>query len=209
MTSIHRRLMKSASIRKACFLFTAAIALALLPSLLRAQSTISGVVTDPSGSVVPGVQVVAASPALIERARTVTTDGQGRYAIFDVRPGSYTVTFTASEFNTVKREVEVPSNVTVNVSTALVVGTVGQTVEVYATTPAVDVENVAHPAILSRLDMDALPSARYMQSMGSYVPGVHRDVPDIGGSQQIEQNYLSAARQQRRPHYVSAGRNVD
>jgi hypothetical protein len=164
----------------------------LLPSLLNAQSTISGVVTDPSGSVVPGVQVEAASPALIEKSRTVTTDGQGRYAIFDVRPGTYTVTFTASEFNTVKREVDVPSNVTVNVSTALVVGTVGQTVEVNGAAPAVDVENVAHPAILSRSDMDALPSARYMQSMGSYVPGVHLDVPDIGGSQQIEQNYLSA-----------------
>ncbi len=40
--------------------------------------------------------------------------------------------------------------------------------------------------------MDALPTARYMQSMGSYVPGVHLDTPDIGGSQQIEQNYLSA-----------------
>ena len=40
--------------------------------------------------------------------------------------------------------------------------------------------------------MDALPTARYMQSIGSYVPGVHLNTPDIGGSQQTEQNYLSA-----------------
>ena len=143
------------------FLCPAAIAMTLLPSLLRAQSTISGVVTDPIGSVVPGAQVEAASPALIERSRTVTTDSQGRYAIFDVRPGTYTLTFTESGFSTVKKDsIDVPSNVTVNVSTEMVVGTVGQTVEGHATTPVVDVENVAHRAILSRSDMDALPTAR-------------------------------------------------
>ncbi|HEX6894560.1 MAG TPA: carboxypeptidase regulatory-like domain-containing protein, partial [Bryobacteraceae bacterium] len=166
--------------------------LAILPSL-SAQSTISGVVTDPSGSVIPGVRVEASSAALIEKSRTVTTDGQGRYAIFDVRPGTYALTFTADGFNIVKRDqIEVPSNVTVNVSTALTVGSVSQTMEVQATAPVVDVENVAHPAILSRSDMDALPTGRYMQSIGSYVPGVHLNIPDIGGSQQTEQNVLSA-----------------
>ncbi len=181
------------TIQKIYLLFTAAIAMLLLPSLLTAQSTISGVVTDPSGSVVPGVTVEASSPALIEKSRVVTTDGQGRYAIIDIRPGTYTVTFTAGGFSTVKREnVEVPSNVTVNLSTTLAVGTVEQTMEVQATAPVVDVENVARPTILSRSDMDALPTARYMQSIGSYVPGVHLNTPDIGGSQQTEQNYLSA-----------------
>jgi hypothetical protein len=148
------------TIQKMCFLCTAAIAMTLLPSLLRAQSTILGAVTDPIGSVVPGVQVEAASSALIERSPTVTTDSQGRYTIFDVRPGTYTLTFTASGFSTVKKDsIDVPSNVTVNVSTEMV-GAVGQTVEVHATTPVVHVENVAHPAILSRSDMDALPTAR-------------------------------------------------
>ena len=44
-----------------------------------AQSgSIEGTVTDQSGAVLPGVAVEAASPALIERARTTVTDGQGR-----------------------------------------------------------------------------------------------------------------------------------
>ncbi len=179
--------------KKTCFLFAAAVSMTLLPSVLRAQSTISGVVTDSSGSVIPGARVEAASPALIERSRTVTTDGQGRYAIFDVRPGTYTVTFTADGFSTVRKDnVDVPSNVTVNISTAMTVGSVGQTVDVQASAPVVDVENVAHPTILTRSDMDELPTARYMQSIGSYVPGVHLNSPDIGGSQQTEQNYLEA-----------------
>ncbi|HYL34313.1 MAG TPA: TonB-dependent receptor, partial [Bryobacteraceae bacterium] len=156
-----------------------------------AQSTISGQVRDSSGAVMAGVTVEAASPALIERSRTVTTDGEGRYAVVDVRPGPYTMTFTMSGFSQVKQQVDVPSNVTVPVDASMQVGAVGQTVEVQAQVATVDVENVAHPEVLSRSDMDALPTARNMQSIGSYVPGVHLNNPDVGGTQQIEQTYMS------------------
>jgi hypothetical protein len=44
---------------------------------------------------------------------------------------------------------------------------------------------------LSRADMDALPTARNMQSIGSYVPGVHLNTPDVGGSMQVQQTYMS------------------
>ena len=67
--------------------------LALFPGVAAAQSTISGVVADASGGVLPGVTVEASSPALIEKTRSVATDGQGRYSIIDLRPGVYTVTF--------------------------------------------------------------------------------------------------------------------
>src|SRR5262249_16784012 len=54
------------------------------------------------------------------------------------------------------------------------------------------IENVAHPSVLTRNDMDALPSARNPQSMGSYTPGVHLNLPDVAGSQQTEQTYMQA-----------------
>ena len=64
-----------------------------------AQSgAIEGTVTDPSGAVLPGVTVEAASPALIEKSRTVVTDGQGLYQIIELRPGTYTLTFTLAGF---------------------------------------------------------------------------------------------------------------
>ena len=53
-------------------------------------SNIAGVVKDTTGAVLPGVTVEAASPALIEKVRTVVTDGAGQYKIVDLRPGIYT-----------------------------------------------------------------------------------------------------------------------
>src|SRR5206468_12063460 len=63
---------------------------------------------------------------------------------------------------------------------------------VEAALATVDVENVAHPQVLSRTDMDAIPSARNMQSLGSYVPGVNLNTPDVAGSMQVQQTYLTA-----------------
>lgn len=83
---------------------TALIWVVLLPSAAFAQASITGVVRDSSGGVLPGVTVEAASPVLIEKVRTAITDGNGRYQIVDLRPGDYSVTFTLPGFNTVRRD---------------------------------------------------------------------------------------------------------
>jgi len=50
----------------------------LLPAAAAAQATITGVVHDASGGVLPGVTVEAPSPALIEKVRSVVTDETGQ-----------------------------------------------------------------------------------------------------------------------------------
>src|SRR5262245_3802840 len=80
------------------------LAFLLLPAAAHAQSSLAGAVKDSSGAVMPGVTVEAASPALIEKVRSVTTDATGQYKIVDLRPGTYTVTFTLTGFSVVKRE---------------------------------------------------------------------------------------------------------
>src|SRR6266705_1904186 len=82
------------------------LVLLLLPSSAYAQfsGAFPGVVKDASGGVLPGVTVEAASPALIEKVRSVVTDDTGQYRIVDLRPGTYSVTFTLPGFSTVKRE---------------------------------------------------------------------------------------------------------
>src|SRR5881296_1959314 len=80
----------------------------LLPTAAWAQAaasgSIAGEVKDTTGAVLPGVTVEAASPALIEKVRSVVTDSQGQYQIVELRPGAYTVTFTLPGFGTFRRE---------------------------------------------------------------------------------------------------------
>ena len=78
--------------------------LVMVPTSAFAQASIAGVVKDTSGAVLPGVTVEASSPALIEKTRSAVTDGSGLYRIVDLRPGTYSMTFTLLGFTTVKRE---------------------------------------------------------------------------------------------------------
>jgi len=76
----------------------------LLPATVFAQASLTGTVRDASGGVLPGVTVEAASPALIEKVRSAVSDASGLYRIVDLRPGTYSLTFTLPGFNVVKRE---------------------------------------------------------------------------------------------------------
>src|SRR5262245_37323557 len=80
------------------------IVLLLIPSSVFAQASLTGVVRDSSGGVIPGVTVEAASPALIEKVRSAVTDAAGLYRIVDLRPGTYSLTFSLPGFTTVRRE---------------------------------------------------------------------------------------------------------
>src|SRR6266850_2017556 len=107
------------------------VGLALLPAAASAQSAIAGQVKDNTGAVLPGATVEAASPALIEGTRSVVTDGQGRYSVIDLRPGTYSVTVALPGFGTVVRQgIELPSNFTATVDVTLNVGSLQETVTV-------------------------------------------------------------------------------
>ena len=73
----------------------AVVAALCVPALAYAQASITGVVKDSSGAVLPGVTVEAASPALIEKVRSAVTDSSGQYHIENLRPGTYSLTFTS------------------------------------------------------------------------------------------------------------------
>ena len=114
-------------------------ALLLLPAMAYAQASIAGVVRDGSGAVMPGVTVEAASPALIEKLRSVVTDGSGQFRIVDLRPGTYSVAFTLQGFTTVKREgIELAGSFNATVNVELRVGEVTETVTVTGESPIVD-----------------------------------------------------------------------
>src|SRR5438132_9398066 len=104
-------------------------------SITYAQSGLAGLVTDTTGAVLPGVTVEAASPELIEKVKTVVTDGQGRYQIIDLRPGRYSMTFTLTGFSSVKRDnVNLPADFVANITVQMQVGSLEETVTVSGAT---------------------------------------------------------------------------
>src|SRR5678810_1126354 len=117
-----------------------------LPTVVMAEAvstgTISGVVRDASGGVLPGVTVEAASPALIEGVRSAVSDSQGIYKVVDLRPGVYTVTFSLTGFRTLKREgLNLPAEFAATVNADLAVGALEETVTVSGEAPVVDVKS--------------------------------------------------------------------
>src|SRR5437667_2787340 len=81
--------------------FIAAVFVLSTPAF--SQPAVAGIVKDSSGAILPGVSVEASSPVLIEKSRTVVTDGTGQYRIVDLIPGTYSVTFALSGFATIRR----------------------------------------------------------------------------------------------------------
>ncbi len=117
--------------------------LVVLPASAFAQASITGVVKDVSGAVLPGVTVEAASPELIEKVRSAVTDGSGQYRIVDLRPGTYSVTFSLTGFSSVKREgVELTGSFTASINADMKVGGLAETITVTGETPIVDVQSV-------------------------------------------------------------------
>ncbi len=165
-----------------------------MPASSFAQSAIAGVVRDATGAVLPGVTVEAASPALIERVRTVVSDEAGLYKIVDLRPGTYTVTFTLSGFSAVKREgIDLPPNFTASVNAEMRVGAVEETITVSGAAPVVDVQSAVKAQVLNTELLAALPTARNFQTAGLALPGLKAGGFDVGGSTQQQQGVVVAA----------------
>ncbi len=164
----------------------------LLSTAAYAQSAIIGTVKDSSGAAMPGVTVEAASDVLIEKVKSAVTDGNGSYRIADLRPGTYTLTFSLPGFNTYRRDgLQLPSEFTATVNGELSVGALEETITVTGASPVVDVTSAAKTAVLDREAIDLIPTGRSIQGMGQLVVGVNLNLPDTGGARAMQQTYMS------------------
>ena len=181
--------MARSAARRAWYVFVLAT---LMSSTAYAQSIITGTVRDVSGAAMPGVTVEAASPVLIEKVKSVVSDGNGNYRITDLRPGIYSVSFTLPGFSTYRREgLELPSDFTATLNAELKVGALEETITVTGESPIVDVSSTSRVQVLSRDVLDAIPSGRTIYAMSQLVTGVALNTPDVGGSRAMQQAYMS------------------
>src|SRR5438067_1707272 len=130
---VRTRIVKMSLVILACALF--------VPSAWAQQTNagLSGVVKDAAGMPVAGAIVEAASPALIERVRSVTTDGSGQYKITDLPIGVYSLTVKAAGFSTLTQTgIELAAGFTGGVNADLKPGNPAEVVAVTATVTLVD-----------------------------------------------------------------------
>lgn len=163
--------------------------LALLATSAAAQGTsaasITGVVRDASGAVLPGVTIEVASPALIEGVRAAVTDSQGAYRIIELRTGTYAVTFTLPGFAVFKRDgLQLPPNFTATINAELRVGAIEELITVTGETPQVDVQNINQQKTISKELLDTVPTGRSVIGFAALMPAAVNPATaqDVGGS---------------------------
>jgi len=145
--------------------------LGFVPAMAFAQASITGIVRDASGAVLPGVTVEATSPDLIGKVRTAVTDGSGAYRIVDLRAGTYGVTFSLTGFSTVRREgIVLEGAFTATVNADLRLGALEETITVTGETPIVDVQSVKRQMVLDNDMISAIPSSRSYNNLIQLIP---------------------------------------
>ena len=146
----------------------------LHPATVLAQASLTGTVRDASGGVLPGVTVEAASPALIEKVRSAVTDDTGQYRIIDLRPGTYSLTFTLPGFSTVIRDkIELTGSQTLTIPVELRVGGLEETITVTGESPVVDVQNARTEIVLNSATIQTIPATRAAGALLNATPGIY------------------------------------
>jgi hypothetical protein len=170
-------------------LFILALGLLGTPTALHAQAlgSIAGAVKDASDAVLPGVVVEASSPVLIEKSRSVVTDGRGQFSIVNLPPGTYNVSFSLSGFSTIKQQdVTVSIGVTVPLNITMRVGAVTETVTVTGGTPTVDLQSSNQTTVADARVFKEMPTGGFWVNVAQLIPAVSSTffgVRDVGGLQ--------------------------
>jgi len=151
------------------------------------QGRILGLVTDPTGAVVPGAQVTVRNVATgVER--TLSTNPAGEYVAADLDPGTYAVSIQAAGFRTARADsvvLQVSRDARVNMT--LQPGSADQTIEVHAGQPLADTVDSTLNGVLENKAINELPlQGRDFQNLLPLHPGVQR-TPG-GGFQSITSN---------------------
>jgi Carboxypeptidase regulatory-like domain/TonB dependent receptor len=159
-----------------------ALAAALPAGAQELRGRITGVVTDNTGAVLPGVTVTAAGPALIQPQTTVTSD-DGTYRYPALPPGLYTVSFELSGFQTLKREgIRLGLNQTLSVDAQLQLSSLQETVTITGESPMVDVKNTTVGTNFTKELLQDIPNARDIWAAMAQAPGFQMTGYDVGGS---------------------------
>ena len=152
---------------------------------------IRGVITDPDGQKLPGVQVTATSPALIGVPRSTFTDDSGRFEIINLPQGPYNLEMAYEGTEPLVRRVEVRQGEASTVNARYALTSVGvDTVAV--TSRSLTRPDSTHTGSVREMETLArLPTGRSYQNAAQQVPGVSGGAnPNIKGGLSYHNKYL-------------------
>jgi hypothetical protein len=169
------------------------ICFASVPAFAQQTGTLSGVVRDAQGGVLPGVTVTVASAALIGGARSTVTGDTGSYQLTALPPGTYSVIYELTGFTALKREdIRIAVAQITRLDVELAVGALQETVTVSGESPVVDVSSTTTQTNIDRELYEAIPTGRNPWVMAGLVPGVVTGRLDVGGTEGMQQYNIEA-----------------
>jgi hypothetical protein len=157
-----------------CLLIAAcAVGLAVDVTAQTVDGSVFGTVTDPSGSRLAGVTVVASSAQLLGEREVRVTGEQGAYRFPSLPPGIYTITFELSGFQGVKHErIALQAGQSIGIDAELKLAQVVESLTVVGESPVVDTRN---SSLVNRADLATLeniPIAREFTQILNIMPGI-------------------------------------
>jgi Carboxypeptidase regulatory-like domain len=178
-------------LRKNPVMLTAAstlLLLGLVPGTVIGQSSQSaslvGKVTDESGGAMPGVTVTVKSPQLQVPQLTAVTGVDGDYRLLDLPPGTYSIGFELSGFQSqLRTDVHLTVGLAGKVDVVMKIGALSETIQVSGQSPVVDTVNVTGQTTLMQDQLRTIPMGGTMQEMLPLAAGVStQNKPDVGDS---------------------------
>ena len=173
----------------------AGLAIVLGAPLAHAQTTgsITGIVTDASGAMLPGVTITLSGERLIGGPQTQVSDTSGTYRFDRLVPGNYDVKFELQGFRNVERpDVRISAAFVATINAKMEVGSLSETITVTGESPTVDVRSNVQQTVMNQEILEGIPTGRDPWSLAKLIPGVQVATYDVGGTQSMQQSSMSA-----------------
>jgi len=147
------------------------------------RATLTGQITDPSGSVVAGA-IVRALHLDTNAASETQTNESGRYSIPFLTPGKYQVTIEATGFKKVVRDnVELQINSRAALDATLEVGSVADSVTVSTQMSLLETETASRGGTVDNKLLATVPNAgRNINQLAFAMPGVYKPSKSQGNA---------------------------
>lgn len=148
------------------------------------SADLTGIVYDQSKAVLPGVTVTITNVDT-GLARTVVTEGDGRFAAPALPPGTYTVRAELTGFTPqLQQGIQLALGAAVDLTVTLAVAAAQEQITVTAESPIVDTQKTAVSTVVSQQQIESLPiNGRNFISFSIITPGVTTDrTPQQGAS---------------------------